>query len=88
MEKPDFDSWIETLRTDVVQDEFGYEEGEFTVYPELWRQAFDRGLTPSQAFRSALDAAGDARREREREAAENWKRILREDAMLLTAKDR
>jgi hypothetical protein len=48
--------WIETLETDVIQDEFGYERGEFTVYPELWRSLYDEGLTPRQAWQRALDA--------------------------------
>ena len=56
-----FDEWIDELREDVVQDEYGYERGEFTVYPDEWRPAFEEGLTPSQAFRRALDAFAEAR---------------------------
>jgi hypothetical protein len=31
-----FDTWIDALTDDVVQDEYGYEPGEYAVYPE-WR---------------------------------------------------
>lgn len=72
-------------RLDEVEGEFGYEPGEFTVYPEHWRPAFDRGLTPLQAFGSALDALGDARRAEEAERAANWERIKAEDAALLAS---
>lgn len=49
-----FEDWIDDLTEKVVQDEYGYEPMEFTVYPEHWRQLFDRGMTPSEAFRHAL----------------------------------
>jgi hypothetical protein len=52
----DFELWLETLKTDVIQDEYGYERGEFTVYPELWRPLFDDGCTPAEAFKRALDS--------------------------------
>lgn len=51
-----FDQWIETLDEEVIQGEYGYERGEFTVYPDHWRGMFDEGLTPLQAFKRALDA--------------------------------
>ena len=79
-----FDQWIETLEEDVVQGEYGYEPGEFTVYPDLWRAAFDEGLTPSQAFDRALKAADDARKERDREAKERWERIQEADRIALS----
>jgi hypothetical protein len=75
-----FDTWIDTLREDVVQDEYGYEPGEFTVYPELWRPLFREGLTPSQAFKRALDSFDEEHREEERRRADNWARIQQEDA--------
>ena len=78
-----FDDWIDTLRTDVVQDEYGFEEGEFEVTPELWRPMYKDGLTPSQAFRRALDAHAEARREEEAERIANWERISAEDGALL-----
>jgi hypothetical protein len=59
-----FDAWIEELREGVVQDEYGYEPGEFMVYPELWVPLFREGLTPSQAFRRALDAHAGVRAEK------------------------
>lgn len=55
-----FDSWIDQLETDVVQQEYGYEPGEFTVYPEHWRDLFDAGLTPQQAFRRAIASQSSA----------------------------
>jgi hypothetical protein len=52
----DFELWLDTLRQDVIEDEYGYEPGEFTVYPEHWRALFDEHLTPRQAFDRALSA--------------------------------
>jgi hypothetical protein len=51
-----FEVWMEVLNEEVIQGEYGYERGEFTAYPELWRPLFDEGLTPMQAFKRALDA--------------------------------
>lgn len=51
-----FDQWIDELNTDVIQGEYGYEEDDFSVYPDKWRALYDKGLTPAEAFRSALDA--------------------------------
>lgn len=75
-----FDEWIRILDEDVVQGEYGYEPGEFVVYPEHWRPMYDAGVTPQAAFKRALDATGEARRERDRERQANWERIQREDA--------
>lgn len=52
-----FECWIATLERDVIQGEYGYEEGEFTVYPSLWRPLFKEGLTPAEAFKRALSQA-------------------------------
>lgn len=51
-----FDEWICELDEDVIQGEYGYERGEFSVFPEMWRPLFDEGLTPAAAFKRALDA--------------------------------
>jgi hypothetical protein len=51
-----FDRWMMTLEVEVIQDEYGYEEGEFSATPELWRPYFDAGLEPSAAFKRALEA--------------------------------
>ncbi len=51
-----FDEWIRALDEDVIQAEYGYEDGEFTVYPEHWRPMFNEGLTPEAAFKRALSA--------------------------------
>jgi len=52
----DFEKWIDALDNEVIQGEFGYERGEFTVYPDHWRPLFDEGLTPLAAFERALAA--------------------------------
>jgi hypothetical protein len=51
-----FDAWMQSLNEDVIQGEYGYEEGEFTAYPTLWRPLYDEGLTPQDAFARALAA--------------------------------
>jgi hypothetical protein len=80
-----FEAWIRTLDEDVIQGEFGYERGEYDVFPELWRPLYDEGLTPMQAWQRALDASAEARAERDRQAAENWLRIMAEDAAAASA---
>lgn len=75
-----FDRWIQILTEDVIEGEFGYEPGEFTVYREHWRPLFREGLTPRQAWQRALDAFAEARNEEDRLRDENWKHIQAEDA--------
>lgn len=70
-----FSKWIETLEEDVIQGEYGYEPGEFTVYPDLWRPAYKEGLTPSRAFAKSLDAFAEERAAEDRRKTENWERI-------------
>lgn len=77
-----FDEWITVLDEDVIQGEYGYEPGEFTVYHEAWRPMWRKGLTPAEAFGRALDAAAEARRQDEADRKANWERIQREDAAL------
>jgi hypothetical protein len=77
-----FDLWIDELREDVVQDEYGYEPGEFTVFPDEWRPLYKEGLTPSQAFKRAFDAFAEARAAEDSAKTENWARIQAEDAPL------
>lgn len=74
-----FSEWIRKLEEDVIQGEYGYEPGEFTVYPNLWRSSYKEGLTPADAFQRALDAFAEGRREEERRKAENWARIQEAD---------
>ena len=78
--KMKLDRWIEVLREDVIQGEFGYEPGEFTVYPDLWRPLFKEGLTPGEAWQRALDGFAEQRRLEEKAKADNWARIQRVDA--------
>jgi len=75
-----FRAWIRVLDEDVIQGEYGYEEGEFTVYANDWHKMYVEGLTPAAAFKRALDAFAEDRRERDRLKAENWARIQAADA--------
>lgn len=72
--------WLRALEEDVIQDEFGYEPGEFTVYPDHWYSLYMEGLTPLQAWKRALDAHKERRDEEDRAKAENWQRIQKEEA--------
>lgn len=75
-----FDKWIRELDEDVIQGEFGYEPGEFSVYPADWYPLYSEGLTPRQAWQRAMDAHKARREAEDRARAENWKRIQEEDA--------
>ena len=77
-----FSDWISELDEKVIQEEYGYEPGEFGVFPEQWRQLWLEGLSPSQAFRRALDAHAAARAEEDNAKSENWKRIQAADAAI------
>lgn len=79
----DYLTWLTTLEDDVVIEEFGYERGEFTVYPESWEALYAEGLEPREAWQRALDAHSERRREEEVAKKANWERIQREDAALL-----
>ena len=50
------DEWMRQLNEEVIQGAFGYEEGEFQAFPELWQPFYEQGLTPQEAFKRALDA--------------------------------
>ena len=80
MRRRNFDAWITELDEDVIQRDYGYERGEFSIYPALWRPMFRKGLTPQQAFKRTLDAFSEARREDDAAQAANWARIQAEDA--------
>jgi hypothetical protein len=60
-----FEDWIETLETEVIQEEYGYEPGEFNVTPENWRPLFLEGLSPLDAFKRALNTHCEARKAEE-----------------------
>lgn len=77
-----FSAWLDTLRDNVIEDEFGYEPGEFTVYSTHWRPLFDEGLTPRQAWQRALDGFAHARREDDDARRANYARIVSEDEAL------
>lgn len=78
-----FSEWIRQLDEDVIQGEYGYEDGEFTVYPNHWRPMWREGLSPQQAFKRALDAYADGRRADDEAKAANWVRIQAEDAVAI-----
>lgn len=58
----EYDEWLQILRKGVIEDEFGYEPGEFSVYPDAWWPLFKEGLTPRAAWQRALDAHKHARK--------------------------
>ena len=51
-----YEAWLHELEQGVIQGEFGYERGEFTVYPALWHPLYSQGMTPEQAWLHALNA--------------------------------
>lgn len=63
-EEHNFDDWVEELELDVIQGEYGYEPGGFTVFPAMWFGKFNRGLTPSEAFAEALRDHAEAQMDR------------------------
>ena len=73
-----FDEWIRILDEDVIQGEFGYEPGEFTVYTSHWRELYDQGLTPHAAWQRALDGYANTRRDEEGRQIGNHARIVTE----------
>lgn len=79
----DYSAWLTTLEDEVIIEEFGYERGEFTVYPEAWLHLYEEGLTPKAAWQRCLDAHGDRMRAEQEEKRANWERLQREDAELL-----
>lgn len=77
-----FGKWLDALQINVIEDEFGYEPGEFTVYPSHWAPLYEDGLTPRQAWQRALDGFAEQRRADDAARRANWERIQREDAAL------
>lgn len=78
-----YDDWIRSLDEDVIQGEYGYEPGEFTVYTSHWRALYDEGLTPQQAWKRALDGYANSRRERDEERKATYARIVEADEALI-----
>lgn len=74
-----FDEWIRVLDEDVIQGEFGYERGEFTVYTSHWLPLFKKGLTPRQAWQRALDGFAAQRKADDEAKTANYARIVAED---------
>lgn len=76
---PEYDAWLHELEEDVIQGEYGYERGEFTVYSTHWAELYLRGLTPAEAWRRALDGYANQRKAEEAERDANWARIVAAD---------
>lgn len=74
-----YQRWLDTLNDDVVQTEFGYEPGEFTVYSSHWVELYELGLSPNEAFQHALDGYANARRDEEGRKIANYARIVAAD---------
>lgn len=87
MGRMSFDSWITELDDGVIQGEYGFEPGEFTVYPESWRPMWREGLTPAAAYRRALDGFTAQREEDEAARLANWERIKAADAVSTSTPD-
>lgn len=56
-----FREWMDDLNEKVIQEEFGYEEGEFDAFPELWEPLYLEGLSPREAWMRALDSFAASR---------------------------
>jgi hypothetical protein len=82
LDDDDFRSWCDKLQVDVIEGEFGYEPGEFTVFRADWLPMYREGLTPAQAWQRAMDAHAKARAEEDKAKEENWKRIQAADAAI------
>jgi len=74
-----FREWLRELDEDVIQGEFGYEPGEFTVYSDHWAELYVEGLSPRAAWQRALDGYANARRDEENRKIGNYARIVAED---------
>ena len=74
-----FREWIRTLDEDVIQGEFGYESGEFTVYTTHWYPLFKEGLTPREAWQRALDGFAAQRKADDEAKTAYYARIGAED---------
>jgi len=71
--------WLDELEQDVIQGEFGYEPGEFTVYTTHWADLYEEGLTPRMAWQRALDCIANKRRGDDEAKKANYARIVSED---------
>ena len=76
-------AWLNELEEDVIQNEFGYEPGEFTVYTTHWSMLYEEGLAPRQAWQRALDGFAQQRKEDDQAREANYQRILAEDRMAI-----
>lgn len=74
-----FENWLANLEVDVIEGEYGYERGEFTIYSSHWRELFDQGLTPRDAWVKALGGYANARKAADDAKTANYARIISED---------
>jgi hypothetical protein len=83
-----FREWIQTLDEDVIQSEFGYERGEFTIYTSHWYPLFKEGLTPREAWQRALDGFAAQRKADDKAKTANYVRIVTEDQAAIARQKR
>lgn len=74
-----YEEWIRSLDEDVIQAQYGYEPGEFTVYTSHWIDLYEEGLSPLDAWKRALDGYANARRDAEGRKIGNYARLVAED---------
>lgn len=74
-----FHDWLCDLEEDVIQGEYGFEPGEFTVYSSHWRELYDAGWSPLDAWKMALDGYTNMRADRDGKRIANYARIIAED---------
>ncbi|MCP4900100.1 MAG: hypothetical protein GY906_24280 [bacterium] len=58
-----YDGWLRVLKEEVIEGDFGYEPGEFTVYHDAWWPLYLEGLNPEAAWQRALNAHKKARQD-------------------------
>ncbi len=57
-----YEMWLRDLDEGVIQGEYGYEDGEFSVFPSHWLKLYSDGHTPEEAWLIALAAHGEQQR--------------------------
>lgn len=81
-------AWLRDLEERVIQGEHGYEPGEFGVYPESWAQMYEDGLTPDAAWRRAMEAHAQARRDEDAAQKARYELIKRDDQIAILSAER
>jgi len=81
-------TWLRDLEERVIQEVHGYEPGEFSVYPESWAQMYEDGLTPDAAWRRAMEAHAQARRDEDAAQKARYELIKRDDQIAILSAER